>query len=365
MKKVAVIMAGGRGERLWPKSRAERPKQFLALGGGEDSMIRLTVKRMLKLTAIENIFIVTGSAYFDLTHEQLPSLPVENILCEPEAKNTTACIGFAAEVVKKRYAEDMKQDGDIIMMVLPSDHMINDTDAFVRDMEKCCEIAEEGKTIVTVGISPTRPETGFGYIKVDKKRPVENRVNAWKMSKFVEKPEFSVAKRYVASGSYFWNAGMFVFPVGYMLRCIKRFHPHNATCLAAIGKSLGKKTEKQTIARMFAKMESISIDYAVMEHIRGSITVSSTFDWNDVGTWAAIPEIQQPDGQGNYITGRAVVYDSTGCIVEMPKGKAVAILGVSNLVIVESENALLVCHKDYAQKIKEATKKFVDEPQYL
>ena len=365
MKKVAVIMAGGKGERLWPKSRISKPKQFLTLGGGEESMIVLTVKRMLKLTDIENIFIVTGEAYYDIVREQIPDLPAENILCEPEPKNTTACIGFAAEVVKKRFSEDMKRDGDVMMMVVPSDHMISDTVAFASDMEKCCEIAAANKTIVTVGISPTRPETGFGYIKVDKKRPIEGYEHAWKMSKFVEKPELAVAKRYISRGSYLWNAGMFVFPVGYMLRCIKRFHPHNSSCLAAIGKAIGKKYEKDAIGKNFAKMESISIDYAVMEHIRGSITVASTFDWNDVGTWAAIPEIQQADAQGNYVTGKAVVYDANGCIVEMPEGKSVAILGVSNLVIVESGNSLLVCHKDYAQQIKKATEKLKNDPEYL
>jgi len=365
MNRVAVIMAGGKGERLWPKSRIDKPKQFLALGGSDETMIVQTVKRMLRLTDIGNIFVVTGEAYYDIVREQLPQLPAQNILCEPESKNTTACIGFAAEVVRKRMAEDMKNDGDVVMMVVPSDHMISDTDAFVFDMDKCCRIAEVNKTIVTVGISPTHPETGFGYIKVDKKRPIEGYDKAWKMGKFVEKPEFAVAKRYIASGSYFWNAGMFVFPVGYMLRCIKRFHPHNASCLAAIGKAIGKKNEKIAIEKVYARMESISIDYAVMEHIRGSITVASTFGWNDVGTWAAIPEIQQADAQGNYITGKAVVYDANGCIVEMPEGKAVAILGVSNLVIVESGNALLVCHKDYAQRIKEATQKFMNDPEFL
>ena len=365
MKKVAVIMAGGKGERLWPKSRLVKPKQFLTVGGGTESMITLTVKRMQQLTDIENIFIVTGRDYFDLTREQLPALPVQNILCEPESKNTTACIGYAVEVIKKKYAEDMKRDGDVIVMVVPSDHIINNSEAFASDMEKCCKVAEENKTIVTVGISPSHPETGFGYIKVDKKRPIEGVEKAWKMGKFVEKPELNVAKRYVASGCYFWNAGMFVFPAGYMRRCIKRFHPHNSTCLAAIGKTLGRKNEKVTIEKMFAKMESISIDYAVMEHIRGSITVASTFDWNDVGTWAAIPEIQDADAQGNYINGKAAVYDANGCIIEVPEGNAVAVLGVSNLVIVQSGNALLVCHKDYAQKIREATKKFSDTPEFL
>lgn len=358
-------MAGGKGERLWPKSRINKPKQFLALGGAKESMLVLTVKRMLKLTEIENIFIVTGEAYYDIVHEQLPDLPVQNILCEPEPKNTTACIGYASVVIKKRYAEYIKQDGDVMAMVVPSDHLINDTAAFASDMEKCCRLAEENKTIVTVGIAPTRPETGFGYIKVDKKRPIEGCELAWKMRTFVEKPEFAVAKRYVASGYYFWNAGMFVFPVGYMLRCIKRFHPHNFSCLTALGKYLGKKSEKENIQKAFAKMDAISIDYAVMEHIRGSITVGSTFDWNDVGTWAAIPEIQSPDAQGNYITGKAVTYDTSGCIVEIPEGKAVAILGVSNLVIVESGDALLVCHKDYAQQIKKATEKLKNDPEYL
>jgi mannose-1-phosphate guanylyltransferase len=150
-----------------------------------------------------------------------------------------------------------------------------------------------------------------------------------------------------------------------MLRCIKRFHPHNFGCLSAIGKNLGKKNEEAVTRQMFEKIEPISIDYAVMEHVRGSVTVQSTFDWNDVGTWAAIPEIQNPDKNGNYTTGVVASVESSGNIIEVPEGKAVAVLGVSDLVIVESGNALLVCHKDYAQKIKEATKQIADNPEYL
>ena len=358
MEKVAVIMAGGRGERLWPKSRKDHPKQFLSLGGGGQSLIVQTVERMKKLTDIKNIFIVTGRDYFDITHEQLPSLPVENILCEPMGKNTTACIGYACQVIKKRM-------GDAIMMVVPSDHVIKDEKAFSSDLKKCCALAESEKVIVTVGITPTKPETGFGYIKVHKDKPIENTTLAWKMAKFVEKPDFKVATRYVASGKYLWNAGMFIFPVSYMLRSIKRYCPHNAACLATIGKSFGKKNEDLITYQMFEKMESISIDYAVMEHVRGSITVQSTFDWNDVGTWAAIPEIQKPDSNGNYITGEVTSFESSGNIVEVPNGKLVALLGVKDLVIVESGNAILVCHKDYAQQIKEATKQISDTPEYL
>lgn len=358
MKKVAVIMAGGRGERLWPKSRKAMPKQFLSLCGEKDTLIASTVNRMKRLTDAENIYVVTGSDYFDITREQLPELPAENIICEPMGKNTTACIGYSAQIIKKKYK-------DAIMMVVPSDHVIKDVDAFSSDLEKCCEIAERNNTIVTVGITPTRPETGFGYIKLHKNKPIDGFELAWKMSKFVEKPEHKTAVRYLASGSYLWNAGMFVFPVSYMLRCIKRFHQHNSVCLAAIGKNLGKKNEQAVTRQMFEKMEPISIDYAVMEHVRGSVTVQSTFDWNDVGTWAAIPEIQKPDENGNYVTGTAAAFDSTGNIVEVPKGKAVALLGVSDLVVVEAGNALLVCHKDYAQKIKEATKQLLDTPEYL
>ena len=358
MERVAVIMAGGRGERLWPKSRKKHPKQFLSLGGGDESLIYQTVERMRKITDISKIFIVTGKDYYDITHEQLPELPVENIICEPMGKNTTACIGYACQIIKKRM-------GDAIMMVVPSDHVIKDEEAFASDLKKCCSLAESEKVIVTVGITPTKPETGFGYIKLHKDKPIENATLTWKMAKFVEKPDFKVATKYVASGKYLWNAGMFIFPVSYMLRSIKRYCPHNSMCLTAIGKAIGKKNEDLITYQQFEKMESISIDYAVMEHVRGSITVQSTFDWNDVGTWAAIPEIQKPDENGNYITGEVTSFESSGNIVEVPEGKLVALLGVKDLVIVESGNAILVCHKDYAQKIKEATQQIADTPEYL
>jgi mannose-1-phosphate guanylyltransferase len=358
MERVAVIMAGGRGERLWPKSRKDQPKQFLFLGGEDKSLIVQTVERMKALTGIKNVFIVTSRDYFEITRKQLPDLPVENIICEPMGKNTTACIGYACQVIKKRM-------GDAIMMVVPSDHVIKDVKSFQSDLAKCCEIAERENVIVTVGVTPTKPETGFGYIKLRKDKPIEYSTLAWKMAKFVEKPDIKGATRYVNSGKYLWNAGMFIFPVGYMLRSIKKFCPHNAACLANIGKALGKRNEAVVTYKMFEKMESISIDYAVMEHVRGSITVQSTFGWNDVGTWAAIPEIQKADANGNYITGVVTSFESSGNIVEVPNGKLVALLGVKDLVIVESGNAILVCHKDYAQQIKEATKQIADTAEYL
>ena len=358
MERVAVIMAGGRGERLWPKSRKDCPKQFLAIGKDNKSLIVQTVERMQKLTCLKNIYIVTGRDYYDLTRSQLPELPEDNIICEPMGKNTTACIGYACQIIKKRI-------GDAIMMVVPSDHLIKRIKSFTSDLRKCCTLAERHNTIVTVGITPTKPETGFGYIKVHKDKPIENTTLAWKMAKFVEKPDLRTATRYVSSGKYFWNAGMFVFPISYMLRCIKRFCPHNSQCLATIGKSIGKKNEDLITYQNFEKMESISIDYAVMEHVRGSITVQSTFDWNDVGTWAAISEIQKADSNGNYINGTVTSYESSGNIIEIPEDKLIALLGVKDLVIVESGNAILVCHKDYAQKIKEATRQISDSPEYL
>lgn len=358
MERVAVILAGGRGERLWPKSRKDRPKQFLSLCGEEKTLIASTVDRMKSLTDISRIFIVTSQNYYDITRQQLSELPEENIICEPMGKNTTACIGLASQIIKKRF-------GDAIMMVVPSDHVIKNVSAFSEDLSKCCEIAEKYNTVVTVGIQPTKAETGFGYIKVYKERPVENVENAWEMAKFVEKPELKMAKRYVSSGTYLWNAGMFVFPVSYMLRCIKRFHSHNSACLTAIGKGLGRKDEADIIAKMFEKMEPLSIDYSVMEHIRGSVTVQATFDWNDVGTWAAIPDIQDPDEKGNYVSGEVVALGSTGNIVEVPKDKMVALIGVNGLVVVESGNAILVCRKDQAQNIKAVTKEINGSPNFL
>ncbi len=348
MERVAVIMAGGRGERLWPKSRRDRPKQYLSLYGEGETLIQSTVKRMTAVTDIKNIFVVTEKEYLEITKEQLPELPEENIICEPIGKNTTACIGYASQLIKKRY-------GNAIAMVVPSDHYINNTTAFASDLDKCCRIAEEYNTVVTLGITPTRPETGFGYIKVNKKMPVENAERAWKMMRFVEKPPSSIAKRYISSGRYLWNAGMFVFPVAYMLKCIKRYHPENGACLSAIGKVIGKRNEELITYEMFQRMEDISIDYAVMEHIRGSITVQSTFDCNDVGTWASMPEIMPTDDNGNVVSGTAAVVESNGCIIESCKGKAVVVLGAKDMIVVQSDNAVLVCHKDYVQQIKDAT----------
>ncbi len=358
MERVAVIMAGGRGERLWPKSRKDLPKQFLSLGGDNKSLIVQTLERMKHITEIKNIFVVTSRDYYEMTRQYLPELPQENIICEPVSKNTTACIGYACQIIKKRV-------GDAVMMVVPSDHVIKDVKSFALDLDKCCELAEKENQIVTVGVFPTRAETGFGYIKVHKDKPIGNTDLAWRLAKFVEKPNLKTATRYVKSGNYLWNAGMFIFPVSYMLRAIKKYCPHNYLCISTIGKCLGRKNEDLITYQMFEKMDSISIDYAVMEHVRGSITVQSRFDWNDVGTWAAIPQIQKADANGNYISGMVTSFESSGNIVEAPKGKLVALLGVKDLVIVESGNAILVCHKDYAQQIKEATKQISDTLDYL
>ncbi len=358
MERVAVIMAGGKGERLWPKSRKSCPKQYLSIDGDGETLIQSTVKRMTAITEIKNVFVVTGKEYLEITKKQLPELPEENIICEPMGKNTTACIGYASQIIRKRY-------GNAIAMVVPSDHYIKNTAVFASDLDKCCRIAESHNTVVTVGITPTRPETGFGYIKVNKKMPLEGIELAWRMMKFVEKPSVSIARRYISSGRYLWNAGMFVFPVAYMIKCIKRYHPENGACLSAIGKIIGKRNEEIVTYEMFQRMEAISIDYAVMEHIRGSVTVQSTFDWNDVGTWAAMPEIRPADDSGNVIDGLTAVVESSGCIVEGCQGKAIALLGAKDLIVVQTENAVLVCHKDYAQRIKEATAQLPDTAEYL
>ncbi len=358
MVKVALIMAGGRGERLWPKSRRACPKQYLSLDGEGETLIQSTVKRMTELTDIRNVFVVTGKEYFDLTSKQLSQLPKENIICEPMGKNTAPCIGYALQVIKKRY-------GNATVMVVPSDHYIKDTTAFASDLDKCCHLAELCNTVVTVGITPTKPETGFGYIKLNKRKPIDGFERAWRMISFVEKPTESVAQRYVSSGSYLWNAGMFIFSIDYMLKCIKRYHPENGQCLSVIGKALGKPNEELVVHEMFKKMEAISIDYAVMEHIRGSVTLQASFDWNDVGTWAAMPEIKPSDGNGNVVNGLAAVVKSSGCIIEGCLDKAIAVIGAKDLIVVQTEDAVLVCHKDCAQQVKSATSQFSSSPNFL
>lgn len=341
MEKTVLIMAGGRGERFWPRSRRSLPKQFLSLTNDGKTMIQLTVERLLPMVKKENIFISTNADYKELVREQLPNIPDENILCEPIGRNTAPCIGLGAIHIAKKY-------GDAVMMVLPSDHQIKFTGMFLSTLKDICNIAEQGSNLVTIGITPDYPETGYGYIKFD-----PNSVNghAYKVEKFVEKPNLEVAKEYVSSEEYLWNSGMFAWKVSTILDNMKRFMPDNYQRLQKIQESIGTLEEETVLDKEFHEMDSQSIDYGIMEKADNIYIVPGAFGWDDVGSWLAVERIQKTNEFGNVVTGDVVSVDTSNCIIQGNK-KMIATVGLTDMVIVDTDDAILICQKEHAGDIK-------------
>ena len=339
MKTTAVIMAGGRGERFWPKSRNNRPKQFLSLTSDGETMIQKTVKRLRPIVDAEDIYIVTNEAYISLVKEQLPEVPAENVLAEPCARNTAPCIAFAAAVIGKKY-------DDAVMLVLPSDHLISYEKIYISTLRKAVAVAEEGKNLVTIGITPTYPETGYGYICFG-----DEAGNAFEVERFVEKPDLATAKSYLASGNYLWNSGMFVWKVSSIMADLKEFMPAIYEGAVRIGESFGTDSFKDTLVKEFTAFEPESIDFGVMEKADNIYTFPGGFGWEDVGSWLAIERINQTDDFKNFFDGDVVAVDSKRTTVCGGK-RLVAAVGTRDIVIVDTDDVLLVCSKNNTQDIK-------------
>ena len=341
MKRTALIMAGGRGERFWPKSRKTLPKQFLSLTGDGKTMIQLTVERILPLVEMDDIYIVTNKDYRQLVREQLPEIPERNILCEPVGRNTAPCIGLGAMHINQKY-------DDAVMMVLPSDHLIKQKKLFVDILGQACEIAEEDGNIVTVGITPSYPETGYGYIKflTEKKKG-----SAFKVEKFVEKPNMEKAKEYLASGDYLWNSGMFMWKVSTILNKMQTLLPQIYQKLTQIGEAIGTPEEDKVLQQVFPTVESISVDYGILEKTDSIYTLPGDFGWDDVGSWLAVSRVRGTDENNNVLTGNVLAVDTTDCVVEAQE-KLIATVGLKNLVVVDTKDAMLICEKEKANDIK-------------
>lgn len=341
MKKVALIMAGGRGERFWPKSRQSLPKQFLSLTDDGKTMIQLTVERILPLVEMEDIYIVTNKTYQELVYEQIPTLPKENVLCEPVGRNTAPCIGLGAVHMAKKY-------GDAVMLVLPSDHLITYNAMYINVLSDVCKVAEEGENLVTIGITPDAPETGYGYVKF---MPEQTMGQAFAVEKFVEKPNLETAKAYLASEQYLWNSGMFGWKVSSILHNIQLFLPETYAGLIQIQDSIGTPQAEQVLQDVFQGFQSESIDYGIMEKASNIYILSGTFGWDDVGSWLAVERFKKTDDYSNVVDGRVVLVDTKQSIIQ-GKDKLIATVGVENLIIVDSEDALLICDKSRAGDIK-------------
>jgi mannose-1-phosphate guanylyltransferase len=337
----AVIMAGGSGTRFWPRSRKNRPKQLLNITGDEILLIK-TIELIQPIVPASRITIVTTLLQADSVKNTVTQIPEKNVIIEPFGKNTAPAIGISALFIQK----DTK---DAVMVVLPADHYIEDTETFHQTIMAGAAQAAQGNCIVTIGIPPRGPETGYGYIEAGEKTDGKNGIYA--VTSFHEKPDLHTAERFIEQGRFFWNSGIFIAKTSTMLKEIEEHLPHNYHGLMKIRASLGTDKESGVINSVYKEMEAISIDYGVIEKSSHVFMIQGNFGWNDVGSWPSAAQYWPKDSNKNAFIGDVISLDSSECIVYSPK-KPVALLGVKDLVIVEDEDALLVCKKERAQDVK-------------
>lgn len=335
----AVIMAGGSGTRFWPASRAGRPKQFLPLGGSDESLLQATVNRVQALVGIDHVIIVAAERHASQVESQLPDLPRENVLYEPVGRNTAPCLAWASAVVRRR-------DPGAVIAALPADHRIEQPDAFCDAMRRAFDAAGAG-SIVTLGIRPTRPETGYGYLEVGE--PVGEQLH--RVQAFVEKPTRDRAEQFLAAGRYLWNSGMFFFRADTILREIERSLPDLAAFVLSCDEAAQRGDEAALIANDYPRLPSISIDYGVMEKARDVLVVPASFGWNDLGSWAATWELSPKDDAGNAAQGELLALDARGCFASAGGGKLVVLVGLQDIVAVDTADALLIMPRDRAQEV--------------
>lgn len=334
-----VIMAGGGGTRFWPLSREARPKQLLNLSGN-DLMINETIDRITSVIPKRDIFIVTNKSQVLKMKEAVGNRIQDNhILAEPAARNTAACIGYAAMEIVKKY-------GDGIMCVFPSDHYIKDERTFSKTLVSAIEVAESMDKLMTIGITATYPSTGYGYIKYEKSSE-----QAKKVLEFKEKPDEETAKKYVESGKYAWNSGMFVWKASTILRKFEELLPDIYKQLLRMGEAMNTPDEDKVISEIYSEIRSISIDYGVMEKSDDVMVIPAEFGWSDVGNWDNLGVLYEPDENGNVVHGTHVGIDTTNSVI-YAKNKLVATIDVDNIVVVETDDTVLVCRKDKSQEVR-------------
>lgn len=336
----SVILAGGGGTRLWPASRRSTPKQFLSLGSGSESLLAATARRLLPISE-DRLYVVTAADQAGLVREALPHLADHGVIAEPSARNTAAALGLAAVHLLHR-------DPDAIMAAIPADQHIGNESEFRRVVDVAFAAAEAHDAIITVGIVPTRPETGYGYLKVGAK--VAGEIE--EIEAFVEKPGSERAQAYLASGSYLWNGGMFFTRASRLLEEIKVHMPETAAGLKTIAEALGSDNAQEVCDRVYPTLPSVSIDFGVMEKTQPVMTIRGDFDWNDVGSWSALSDYCEADAAGNVIVGNGVTHDAHDNIIVSDATSVVAVAGVSDLVVVQSGNAVLVLPKERAQDVR-------------
>jgi len=339
----AVIMAGGKGARFWPRSREKTPKHLLDILSAR-TMIRETIDRIRPLVPAERTLIVTGKNHAAELIRELPEIPPENILIEPVGRNTAPCIGLAALHILRRVP-------DAVMLVLPSDHRIGDETAFLRIMQAAAGAALQGDSLVTIGIRPTGPETGYGYIEQGEPFSAIGADEIFRVRSIREKPPREQAEHFLAQGGFSWNSGMFVWKASTIMEAIGRFLPDLQQGLLQIREALGTNREEAVVRTVYTEQRAVSIDYGVMEKAKDVLVIPGAFDWSDLGSWDALWEVSEKDENGNVVRGEYIGVDATNSLIHST-GKLVALVGVKDLLVVETNDALLICRRGRSQDVR-------------
>ena len=337
-----VIMGGGIGSRFWPFSRNNRPKQFLDFFGIGRSLLQMSYDRFIKIIPKDHIFIVTNEIYVDLVKEQLPDIAEENILLEPTRRNTAPCIGLAAAVIRKKYGEAM-------MLVLPSDHLIRYEEMYVDTLRQAVAVAEKDQNLVTIGITPPYPETGYGFINFERDTDL-GMAGVYRVERFVEKPDLETAKQYLASHRYLWNSGMFVWKASSILANLESLMPDIYAGLERIEAAVGTAEFPSVLETEYHAFRSESIDCGVMEKAENIYTLPGSFGWDEVGNWLAVERINSTNEYGNYIEGDVITIGTERSTICGGK-RLIAAVGVEDLIVVDTDDAVLICAKDSTQDV--------------
>lgn len=344
MQNHIVIMAGGIGSRFWPMSTPEYPKQFIDVMGVGKSLIQLTVERFKGICPKENFWVVTSEKYVDIVKEQLPQIPAQHILAEPEARNTAPCIAYACWKIRKEFPQAN-------IVVTPSDALVIDTAEFARCIAVALEKTADSQAIVTLGMKPTRPETGYGYIAALGEADAKG---ICKVEAFKEKPDVETAKGYLAAGNYFWNAGIFVWNADTITNAIRRYAPQIAGVMDELEPALFTDKEAEELKRLFPTCEKISIDYAVMEKAEDIFVLPAEFGWSDLGSWGSLRTLLPQDEAGNAkVGGRVDMYNCRNCVVHATEHRQVVLEGLEGYIVAEKDRRLLVCRLSEEQRIKD------------
>jgi mannose-1-phosphate guanylyltransferase len=342
-----VIMAGGIGSRFWPMSTEERPKQFIDVLGVGRTLIQMTLDRFQGVCPMENVWVVTNERYADLVHEQLPDVPVDHILQEPCRRNTAPCIAYVSWRIKMT-------DPKANVVVSPSDHIVTNVDEFRRVITSCLKFAGETDAVVTLGMKPTRPETGYGYIQADLTSNSPRNREIYRVDQFKEKPDLETAKHYISEHNFFWNAGIFVWSVETIVNALRVYAPRINNIFERIQNVMDTPQEQETINKVYPDCDNISIDYAVMENAEEIFVFPADFGWSDLGTWGSLLLQSQRDMYGNGLIGKNIhTFECRNCVVHTTQEKKVILQGLDGYIVAEHDDTLLVCKLSEEQRIRQ------------